>query len=361
MDLNKNVKSSLNSVSPLGSLTCSANNQNNIQEEKVLSNEKKIDPDIETKVLVSQTQSSQKNTKYIDTNKKFKIFCKDHIPVDIKNLQKHRNKITFEQISCFSQLLKENWKQSKYHNSQHLFKNNHIIDQNLEESEHKSQEFSSSSTNQEMLLGFDEKMLKLRKNLISQVRNQLYKVSNLNIFVSKKFTFEKQGDRSKNSAEQDLYLASEGRPVGQQMIRKREYNLCDHNNIETEISYEATLDKEKFPWDLIKVDDLSKEEIMELYQKFIPNNRLFEKYIVVSSSGKLTKRKKMDWEKSSYHQKRNKIRVEELKKSQTLKSLKSLADFDNDEDNVKLWCYCQKPYDDEKEMISNLKYLLVLI
>ena len=284
-------------------------------------------------------------------HKKIRVYCKEHIPYEVKNLQKQRNKIALEQISCFSELLKENWKDSKNHNSEYMFLKESLTDQQNEESEQRAQENSTSANFGQENIGGDEKSTKIKKNIITQVRNLLYKVSNINIFVSKRFTFEKHGDRSKQSAEMDLREASEGKQVGMKLIRKREYIFSENNNVDLDISYEITLDKVNFPWDLVSIDGLSKEEIIEIYQKTIPNKKSFERYIV--GNNPTSKRKKKDWEKNDHQAKKNKIRVEELKKSIQKRPQTNSENQDNT-----LWCYCRKTYDDEVDkMISNFPFL----
>ncbi len=81
---------------------------------------KMLNTQIDTKETAKEQKEFKNNKDKPFNLSNYKIYCKDHIPEEFKQLKTLRNKITFEQISSFSNLLKDNWKDAQKHNAEFL-------------------------------------------------------------------------------------------------------------------------------------------------------------------------------------------------------------------------------------------------
>lgn len=110
--------------------------------------------------------------------------------------------MTLELITNFSEHLKFNWNEALMNNSNILY-----INKPKNKAEVKQ---SQKSKKKKKEVDLHNNVSKIKNHIISQVRNLLYKVPNLNKFVSKRFTFDMLGDQS-NNREIDRFQIDEGK------------------------------------------------------------------------------------------------------------------------------------------------------
>ncbi len=165
-----------------------------------------------------------------------------------------------------------------------------------------------------------------------------------------------------------------------QKEREREKEkMKDHVNY----LYQTTK-KNNFPWNVIKIDGLTKEEIHDLFQKVVPNEKIFEKLVLNGNGTMCSKKKRTDWERLNSKLKRiktKKITPANLRSSHSSSKQSSMSieensnSSDHSEKNPRQssrqrsdsnqknkrpkdkdcerWCYCRKSYNDEVDrMIS---------
>jgi len=170
---------------------------------------------------------------------------------------------------------------------------------------------------------------KIKKKIISQIRDTVLKISNINIIVKKKHKKSKDLDicTSSNALKTDVVSNEKD---------KTYYDFAPKLN--NGLTFFQTLNPNYFPWYMIKIDKMKTKDVYNQYLNLIPDQISFDRLVF----------KRI--EKKNKHKRKFHNRLVNVIKNNT-ENTQTIQNFVEDNN---IYCYCQKKYTPGSKMICKI-------
>lgn len=176
---------------------------------------------------------------------------------------------------------------------------------------------------------------KIKKKIISQVRDIVLKISNINVVIKRKHKKLKELLELKQSKE----LIEDEQKEKAQKLTDKDKNYFDFGPKQNNgLSYFQTLNPITFPWYMVKIEKMKTKDIYNQYLHIIPDQVSFDRHVF----------KRI--EKKSKNKRRLKNKLVNVIRNNS-ENNNTIQDFVEDNN---LYCYCNKKYTLGDKMICNI-------